>query len=239
VPRVLAVHAAQGIVVGIWSGCLFLPNVAIVPQWFEPKRRNLALGIVAVGSSVGGVVFPITFHYLLPHVGFGWAVRVIEFKGLVTNITSLAVLRARVVPPTRRAIVDLSMFKDRAFLILCLSLFSSFLGLYAPIFYISPYATQTAVPATVAFYLVPILMLGSGPGCVFAELDRRQNRPTEHLCSCSLHLCTSGILLDRYRLDCRHSRVCGALWRELRSNSVDFATSCRCNCARHEESRDE
>jgi MFS family permease len=166
----LAVHAAQGIVVGIWSGCLFLPNVAIVPQWFEPKRRNLALGIVAVGSSVGGVVFPITFHYLLPHVGFGWAVRVIEFKELATNITSLAVLRARVVPPTRRAIVDLSMFKDRAFLILCLSLFSSFLGLYPPIFYISPYATETAVPATVAFYLVPILILGSGPGRVLPNL---------------------------------------------------------------------
>jgi MFS family permease len=162
---------AQGIVVGIGSGCLFLPSVAVVPQWFEPKRRNLALGIVAVGSSLGGVVFPVTFHYLVPHVGFGWAVRVIAFLGLATNIPSLAVLRVRVVPPTRRAIVDLSMFKDRAYLIFCLSLFVSFLGLYAPIFYISPYATQIrTVPATVAFYLVPILMLGSAPGRVVPNL---------------------------------------------------------------------
>jgi hypothetical protein len=56
---------AQGIVVVIGSGCLFLQSVAIVPQWSEPKRRNLALGI---GSSVGGVVFPTTFHYLLSQI---------------------------------------------------------------------------------------------------------------------------------------------------------------------------
>ena len=62
---------AQGIFVGVGSGCLFLPSVAIVSQWFEPTCRNLALGIVAVGCNVGGVVFPIIFHYLLPHVGFG------------------------------------------------------------------------------------------------------------------------------------------------------------------------
>lgn len=83
---------AQGLVVGIGSECLFLPSVAIVPQWFELKSRNLALGIVAVGSSVGGVIFPITFHHLLPHVGFSWVVRVIGLLGLATNITSLAIL---------------------------------------------------------------------------------------------------------------------------------------------------
>ena len=162
---------AQGIVIGIGSGCLFLPSVAVVPQWFEPKRRSLALGIVAVGSSFGGVVFPITFHYLVPQVGFGWAVRVIAFIGLATNSVSLAVLRVRVMPPSRRAFVDLSMFRDSAYLIFCLSLFVCFLGLYVPIFYISPYATQTtSIPATVAFYLVPILMLGSGPGRVVPNL---------------------------------------------------------------------
>ena len=162
---------AQGVVLGIGSGCLFLPSVAVVPQWFEPKRRNLVLGIVAAGSSFGGVIFPITFHYLVPQIGFGWAVRVIAFLGLATNLPSLAVLQARVVPPTRRAIVDLSMFKDTSYLSFCLSLFVCFLGLYAPIFYISPYATQTTtIPATVAFYLVPILMLGSGPGRVVPNL---------------------------------------------------------------------
>ena len=161
---------AQGVVIGVGSGCLFLPSVALVPQWFEPRRRNIVLGIVATGSSFGGVIFPVTFHYLVPQVGFGWAVRVIAFIGLATNLPSLAVLRARLVPPTRRAIVDLSMFKEMVYLLFCLSSFVCFLGLYGPIFYISPYATQKTIPATVAFYLVPILMLGSGPGRVVPNL---------------------------------------------------------------------
>lgn len=63
------------------------------------------------------------------------------------------------------------MFNDRAYLTFCRSLFVNFLGLYAPIFYISPYATHVAtVPATLAFYLVPIVMLGSGPGRVVPNL---------------------------------------------------------------------
>ena len=43
---------AQGVVVGIGNGLLFLPSIAIVPQYFA-KRKALASGIVAAGSSIG------------------------------------------------------------------------------------------------------------------------------------------------------------------------------------------
>ena len=43
---------AQGVVVGIGNGLLFLPNIAIVPQYFS-KNKALASGIVAAGSSIG------------------------------------------------------------------------------------------------------------------------------------------------------------------------------------------
>lgn len=43
---------AQGIVVGLGSGCLFLPSIAVLPQYFE-KRRALATGIGSSGSAVG------------------------------------------------------------------------------------------------------------------------------------------------------------------------------------------
>ena len=43
---------AQGIVVGIGNGLLFLPSIAIVPEYFS-KRKALASGIVAAGSSLG------------------------------------------------------------------------------------------------------------------------------------------------------------------------------------------
>ncbi len=43
---------AQGLVVGIGNGLLFLPSIAIVPEYFS-KRKALASGIVAAGSSLG------------------------------------------------------------------------------------------------------------------------------------------------------------------------------------------
>ncbi len=43
---------AQGIVVGIGDGLLFLPSIVIVSQYFE-KRRALATGIASMGSSIG------------------------------------------------------------------------------------------------------------------------------------------------------------------------------------------
>lgn len=43
---------AQGIVVGIGDGLLFLPSIVIVSQYFE-KRRAMATGIASMGSSIG------------------------------------------------------------------------------------------------------------------------------------------------------------------------------------------
>ena len=52
---------AQGIMVGLGSGCLFLPSVTVVPQYFT-KNRSLALGVVAVGSSAGMHIRPVHKH---------------------------------------------------------------------------------------------------------------------------------------------------------------------------------
>ena len=43
---------AQGLVVGVGAGCMLLPSVAVFPQYFT-RRRALATGIAAAGSSIG------------------------------------------------------------------------------------------------------------------------------------------------------------------------------------------
>ena len=43
---------AQGVMVGLGSGFLFLPSIAVLPQYFE-KRRALATGIGSSGSAIG------------------------------------------------------------------------------------------------------------------------------------------------------------------------------------------
>ena len=52
--RYWQVILAQGVLVGLGSGCLFLPSIAILPQYFE-KKRGLATGIGSSGSAFGKV----------------------------------------------------------------------------------------------------------------------------------------------------------------------------------------
>ena len=42
--------------------------MAVVAHWFK-KRRGFAMGVVAVGSSIGGTSFPIAAKNLIPIVG--------------------------------------------------------------------------------------------------------------------------------------------------------------------------
>lgn len=55
----------QGFLTGIAAGMVYGPVASITSQWFE-KRRSLALGIVATGSSIGGTVIPIAARKLFP-----------------------------------------------------------------------------------------------------------------------------------------------------------------------------
>lgn len=43
---------AQGVVTGIGMGCMMLPSVAVMPQYFKSKRA-FATGVAASGSSLG------------------------------------------------------------------------------------------------------------------------------------------------------------------------------------------
>jgi hypothetical protein len=44
---------AQGFVIGLGAGCLFVPGVAILPTYFKSKL-GLVIGLAASGSSMGG-----------------------------------------------------------------------------------------------------------------------------------------------------------------------------------------
>lgn len=46
------VMLAQAVCVGLGCGCIFVPSVAILPQYFTTKKA-FAMGIAASGSSLG------------------------------------------------------------------------------------------------------------------------------------------------------------------------------------------
>ena len=123
------VMLSQAICVGLGSGCLFIPCVAVLSTYWS-TRLATAIGIAAAGSSIGGVIYPVTFYRLQPVIGFPWAVRVLGFITLGTLAVSNAVLRVRVLPAGRRKMFDLTAWKEIPFIFFTLGTFIGFLGLY-------------------------------------------------------------------------------------------------------------
>ncbi|WQF87083.1 Putative major facilitator superfamily, MFS transporter superfamily [Colletotrichum destructivum] len=171
---------AQAFCVGLGAGCLYIPSVAIIPQWFA-RRRALATGVVATGSGLGGVVYPLIIQGLLPRVGFPWATRVIAFISLATNAFAFAVLRERKpgglgteMQRRRRVMLDLSAYRNVSFVVFSVAMFFNFLSFMAPIYYLQQYSLThglagqgTSDTSGLAYYLVAILNAGSIFGRLF------------------------------------------------------------------------
>lgn len=152
---------AQGICVGIGTGCLFVPSVALLPQYFK-RKRALANGLAASGSSIGGVIYPIVFYKLEQEVGFAWASRTLGFLSLGTCAISILVMRVRFPPSEKRVLLQLSAFKEVQFSLFCLAMFFGLLGFYNLLNFVQAWAIQKGIVSpNLGFYLLPILNAGS------------------------------------------------------------------------------
>jgi len=115
------------------------------------------MGLVAVGSSVGGTVIPIAAHNLIPIVGFRWTMRIIAFI-LLFALTLANLMIKRRLPATNApgGLLNLRAFKSAAFTIYCLSAFFIFLGLYTVLTYVNISASLLRNTGSLSFYLVAI-----------------------------------------------------------------------------------
>lgn len=152
---------AQGFVIGIGTGCLFVPCVAIIPQYFSTKM-GAAMGLAASGSALGGVIYPVVLYQLINKIGFPWAVRVIGFIALGTLMIPLSIMKQRVKPPKARAILDPTAFTDVGYLSFVFTSLIGYMGLFALLFYLSYYSSAEHITdEPLAFYLVTIFNAAS------------------------------------------------------------------------------
>ncbi|KAJ7807453.1 MFS general substrate transporter [Mycena leptocephala] len=151
---------AHGVLFGLGVGMLFYPSLSSVSTYFC-KYRATALGVVASGSSFGGVMYPIMLQRLFQLVGFGWGVRI---SGLISGVACCIAIATvtRYAPPKQRgATCQLSeTFRDSRFVLLAAG--SSFvaLGLFIPFFYIVDYAHDLAIPARMTFIVLAVMNAG-------------------------------------------------------------------------------
>ncbi|KAI6162593.1 MFS general substrate transporter [Pisolithus thermaeus] len=154
----------QGLFTGLFSGIIYAQAIGVVSHWFLNKK-GMALGFVSIGSSLGGILFPIAGQNLIPLVGFKWTVRVFGFMVLVAlGISNLAIDRR--LPPVnvKGGLLNLAAFRNPAYTIYCISGVSCSLGLYTMLTYLPVSATAMGMSNYFSFYLVAIANAASGFG---------------------------------------------------------------------------
>lgn len=179
------VMLAQGICIGLGSGCLFVPSVGIVTTYFS-TRKSLAMGLASSGSSVAGVIYPIMFTHLQPRIGFAWTTRVIGFIMLGSFSFAIAVYRVRVLPAERRRLLDLQALREPPYALFSVMVFITNVGLYVPYFYVQSYANEQHIsPADLPVYMVPLVSGGSALGRIVPNLFTERTGPLNMLILCN------------------------------------------------------
>ncbi|KAJ7671825.1 major facilitator superfamily domain-containing protein [Mycena rosella] len=146
----------QGLAIGLSCGIIYPPTIGIIGHWFK-QNRGLAMGFTAMGSSVGGIIFPIATHKLIPLVGFPWTMRICGFI-LILTLGFANLTLARRLPPknVKGGVFNLKAFRSAAYSIYCLSGLVAFLGLYTVLTYIDVSAVSIGISPNFSFYLVSI-----------------------------------------------------------------------------------
>ncbi|KAF2868928.1 major facilitator superfamily domain-containing protein [Massariosphaeria phaeospora] len=159
------IWATQGFLVGLGMACYFVSSSQVAATWF-PNRKGLAVGFVACGASIAGVVYPTMTRYLIVSLGFATAVRLVATLVLLTSIFSFIFsspnpAHSHPKPTSYFAVktwIDKEAFHNKAFLWFTAAVAFMFFGFY-PVFFnleewaaVSGYGTRdgSVVPLHIA-----------------------------------------------------------------------------------------
>lgn len=171
-----------GICSSIGASTIFYPAMSSITTWFF-KKRGAAFGIIAAGSSLGGVILPIMVpisntslpvalltsdqvERLIREVGFPWAMRSAAFLILFLMIIANLTITSRMVPsPKPLKLSDFFRpFTELPYDLVCFGCFIFFLGMFLPINYIILEAIHYGMNPKLAQYMVgPIFVLRTIP----------------------------------------------------------------------------
>lgn len=133
-----------------------------VGTWFH-RNRALAFGVMAAGSSLGGVIFPIMVERLVADLGFAWAMRISAFLILGLLLYANLTIKSRL-PPTKRpwSIMEfVDPFRELPFALVVVASFLFFFGMFLPFTFIILEAHYQGMSRSLAAYLISILNAGT------------------------------------------------------------------------------
>ncbi|KAK3724500.1 hypothetical protein LTR37_001124 [Vermiconidia calcicola] len=173
--QIWQLYLSQGVLVGLGIGSIFIPSIAILPQWFL-KRRSLAQGLASSGSGFLGMAFSLGTSAMIEQISLAWALRITGILCFVGNSVATLLVRDRnhlVKPPQLGFAIHL--LRRKQVLLLLSWAFTNLLGYMTILYSMSNYAVQVAgLSQAQAGVLTAVLNLGTGIGrpCIGLASDR-------------------------------------------------------------------
>ncbi|KAG2118187.1 MFS general substrate transporter [Suillus discolor] len=158
------IFLSQGIGSGIAIGLTNVPSFAVVSHHFQ-RRRALAMGIVATGSSLGAILHPIMLNNLINgRLGFANGVR--ASAALSGGLLVIANLLMRTRLPPQPKIVSYTRVlqnssRDGAYICACVGMAAFEFGYFSEAFYLQLDSTLHGLSQGFSFYSLTILNSGS------------------------------------------------------------------------------
>ena len=153
---------AQGVCSPIGASLIFYPAMSSTGTWFF-KRRAFAFGIMAAGSSLGGVILPIMTTKIIQRSGFPWAMRANAFLLLGLLIYANLTVRSRLPPsPKAWSLMEFVVpLRELPYFLVVFASFLFFFGMFLPFTFIILSAEHDGMSNYLANYLIPILNAGT------------------------------------------------------------------------------
>ncbi|KAK3385990.1 MFS monocarboxylate transporter-like protein [Podospora didyma] len=115
---------------------------------------TLALGVASCGAPVGGVIFPV----LQDKLDYSWVIRIMGFVVLFNTILILLIARPKKLHRPRAPLVDLQAWKEPAYTLFAIGLFTICPGLFFPYFYMPKYGGEViGLPSSTSLTMLLIL----------------------------------------------------------------------------------
>ncbi|KAI7893434.1 major facilitator superfamily domain-containing protein [Mucor mucedo] len=153
-------YLTQGIIYGIGASCIYVAIMGVAPQWFS-RRRGLALGLIASGSGIGGLVIPFIMTSINASLGPGWTYRILGFVCLFCDILACIFVREKNPAAVRHRkklsqIINFSILKDVNFVLFSVASDIGLFGYFIPYFFLPSYATHLGLTASQGSALVAV-----------------------------------------------------------------------------------
>lgn len=123
-------------ILGVGGGLIFIPSVSLVATYFR-KDRALALALVVIGNSAGGLFYAAILQNTLPSIGYAWAMRVIGGVMILTLVPANFLLKPRKIEVKRGPVVDWKAFLEPPYGTFTAGMFCTMVGMWIPVFYVS------------------------------------------------------------------------------------------------------